>query len=122
MNLIMEWELLPPMFRVIHQNCAQSYVRTVAAPETGVERKADVVFLQNPPTERAGIGISHSVYDIRERKLVWMAVHRGSGLTMNERTDFSNNADDNIIVVDIKRRGKKMIRIINIYIQRTREI
>jgi hypothetical protein len=75
----------------------------MAALETGVEREADVDCLQEPPRQREGSGISHPAYDIPKRKRVWMAVRQGSGLTLNERTDLSRNAGDNIIVVDIKK-------------------
>jgi hypothetical protein len=56
------------MIRVIQHNCARSYEWTIAALETGVERRADVVCLQEPPRERGGIGISHSAYEIRKEK------------------------------------------------------
>ena len=61
-------------------------------------------------------------YDIRKRKRVWTVVSKGSSLTTNERIDLSRNAGDDIIVVDIKRRGEKMIRIVNISDQKAREI
>jgi len=63
------------------------------------------VCLQEPLRERAGIGISHLAYEIRKRKRVWTAVCKESGLITNERTDLSKNAGDDVIVVDIKRRG-----------------
>jgi len=50
-----------------------------------------------------------------------MAVRKGSGLTTNVRTDLSKYAGDDVIVVDIKRRGEIMIPIANIYNQRARE-
>ena len=48
-QLEMKLELLPPMFRVIQQNCARSYVWTMAALRTWVERKSDAVCQQEPP-------------------------------------------------------------------------
>jgi hypothetical protein len=90
----------------------------MAALETGVERKADLVMLQEPPEERGGIGISHSAYEIRKRKRVWTAVRKGSGLATDERTDLSRGANDDAIVTDVKRRGEMMTRVINIYDQR----
>ena len=72
------------MFKVIQHNCARSYVWAIAALETGVERKANVVCLQEPLRERAGSGISHSAYDIRKRKRVWTGVRKGSSLTTKE--------------------------------------
>jgi len=56
------------MIRVIQHICARSYELTMAALETGVERRADVVCLQEPPRERGEIGISYSGYEIRKRK------------------------------------------------------
>jgi hypothetical protein len=73
-----------------------------------------------PPREGAGSGISHSVYDIRKRKKVWTVVWKESDLTMNERTDVSKNAGDNVIVANLIRQGEKMLRIVNIYDQRAR--
>jgi endonuclease/exonuclease/phosphatase (EEP) superfamily protein YafD len=90
----------------------------MAALETGVERKADLVMLQEPPEERGGIGISHSAYEIRKQKRVWTAVRKGSGLATDERTNLSRGTNDDVIVTDVKRRGEKMTRVINIYDQR----
>jgi hypothetical protein len=53
------------MIRVIQHNCARSYEWTIAALEMGVERRPDVVCLQEAPRERGGIGISHSAYEMR---------------------------------------------------------
>jgi len=75
------------MIRVIQHMCARSYEWTIAALETGVECRVDVVCLQEPPRERGGIGISHSAYEIRKRKRVWMAIQRGSSLVVDDRTD-----------------------------------
>jgi hypothetical protein len=46
---------------------------------------------------------------------------QGTGLPTHERTDLSMNAGDNVIVVDIKRRGENMIWIVNIYDEKARE-
>jgi hypothetical protein len=106
------------MIRVILHNCARSYEWTIAALETGVKRRADVVCLQEPPRERGNIGISHSAYEIRERKRVWTAIRRGSGLVVDERTDLSRGANDDVIATDVRRRGEKITRIVNVYDQR----
>jgi hypothetical protein len=39
-------------------------------------------------------------------------------LATDERTDLSRGANDDVIVTDVKRRGEKMTRVINIYDQR----
>jgi len=52
------------MITVIQHNCAGLYEWTVAALQMGVERRVDVVCLQEPPRERGQIGISHSAYKI----------------------------------------------------------
>ena len=121
LNLEMERELLPPRFRAINPNCAMSYIWTMAVLETGVEWKAEVVCLQEPLTARAGIGISHSAYNIMKRKRVWPAVRNRCGLTTNERTALSPIRGDDVIVVDIIRKGEKMIWVVIMYDQRTRE-
>jgi hypothetical protein len=107
----------------------------MAALETGVDRKADFVLLQEPLGEGGRIGISHPAYEIRKRKTVWTAVRKGSGLATDERTDLSRGAkddvmvtdewtdlsrgaNDDVMVTDVKRRGEKMTRIINVYDQR----
>jgi len=105
------------MFKAIQHNCARSYERTSAALETGVKCKADVVCLQELPRERGGCGISHSAYEMRKRKRVWTAIRKGSGLVVDERTDFSRGANDNVIVTDVRRRGEKITRIVNVYEQ-----
>jgi hypothetical protein len=106
------------MIRVIQHNCARSYEWTIAALETGVECRADVVCLQEPPRERGGIGISHSAYEIRKRKRVWTAIRRGSGLVVDERTDLSRGANEDVIATDVRRRGERITRIVNIYDQK----
>jgi len=102
------------MIKAIQHNCARSYEWTMAALETGVERKADVVCLQEPPRERGGFGISHSAYEIRKRHRVWTAIRKGSGLVVDERTDLSRGANNDVIVTDVRRRGEKITRIVNV--------
>jgi len=58
------------MIRAVQHNCARFYTWTMAALETEVERKADLVMLQEPLEESGGIGISHSAYEIRKQKRV----------------------------------------------------
>jgi len=108
------------MIRVIQHNCARSYKWTIVALETGVERRADVVCLQEPPRERerGGVGISHSAYEIRKRKRVWTAIRRGSGLVVDERTDLSRGANEDGIANDVRRRGERVTRIVNVYDQK----
>jgi hypothetical protein len=44
----------------------------MATLETGVDRKADLVLLQEPPGKKGRIGISHLAYEIRnEREFEW---------------------------------------------------
>jgi len=106
------------MIRAIQHNCARSYAWTLAALETGVDRKADSVLWQEPPGEKGRIGISHPAYEIRKQKRVWTVVQKGSSLATDERTDLSRGANDDVMVTDVKRRGENMTRIINVYDQR----
>jgi hypothetical protein len=102
LNLRLKWELQqPPIIRAIQHNCARLYVWTIAALETGVKWKADLVCLQEPPRAREGVGISHPAYDIRKRKRVWAAGRTQSGIATNEWTDLCKHALGVIIVVDI---------------------
>jgi len=106
------------MISVIQHNCARSSEWTIAAVETGVERRADVVCFREPPRERGEIGISHSAYEIRTRKRVSMSIRKGSGLVVDERTDLRRGANDDVIGTEVTRRGEKITRIVNIYDQK----
>jgi len=106
------------MIRAIQHNCATSYGWTIAALETEVDQKADLVLLQQPPWEKGRLGISHLAYEITKRKRVWIAVCKGSGFATDELTDLSTGANIDVGVTDVKRRGGKMTRIINVYDQR----
>jgi endonuclease/exonuclease/phosphatase family metal-dependent hydrolase len=106
------------MIKAIQHNCDRSYEWTIAALETGIERNADVVCLQEPPRERGGLGISHSAYEIRKRKRVWTAIRKGSGLVVDDRTDLSRGANNDVIVTDVRRRAEKITRIVNVYDQK----
>ena len=86
--------------------------------ETRVEHKADVVCLQDLPRERVGCGISHSVDEIRKRKRVWTAIRNVSGVVVDEQTDLSRGAHDDVIVTDVRRRGEKIMWIVNVHDQR----
>jgi hypothetical protein len=48
-------------------------------------------------------------------------VRKGSGFAPKEQIDLSKNAAGDVIVVDIKSRGDKMTRIVNIYNQKETE-
>jgi len=106
------------MIRVIQHNCARSYEWTIVVLETGVEHRADVVCLQEPPRESGDIGISHLAYEIRNRKRVWRVIQQGSGLVVDEQTDLSRGANDNVIAPDVRRRGAKIMRIVDVYDQK----
>jgi endonuclease/exonuclease/phosphatase family metal-dependent hydrolase len=106
------------MIRVIQQNCARSYEWTIAALDTGVERRAEVVCLQEPPRVRGEIRINHSAYDIRKRQTVWTAIRKESGLVVDERMHFSRGANDDVIATDVRRRCEKIKRICDIYDQK----
>jgi len=87
------------------------------ALEPGVEQRAAVVCLQEPPRERGNIGISHSTYNIRKRNRGWMAIQKGSSLVVDEWTAVCRGANDNVIATDIRRRVEKRTRIVNVYDQ-----
>jgi hypothetical protein len=71
--------------------------------------------LQEPPRERKEFEITHTAHEIRKRKRVWTAVRKGSSLAVDERTDLSKGGNDDVIVTDVRRRGEKVTRIVNIY-------
>jgi len=105
------------MIRVIQHYCAMSYEWTIVALETGVERRADIVCLQEPVRIREEIGISHSAYEMRKRKRVRSAIQKGSGLVVDEGTDLSRGANEDVIATNVKRRGEKITRIVYVYDQ-----
>jgi len=47
-----------------------------------------------------------------------MAVRKGRGLVVDEQTDLSRGANDNVIVTHIRSTGEKIMRIVNIHDQR----
>jgi hypothetical protein len=102
------------MIGVIQHNCARLYEWTIEALDTGVECRADVVCLQEPPRERGEMGISHSAYNIRIKTRVWTAIRKGSGLVVDDRTDLSRGANDNVNTTNVRRGGEKITRIVNI--------
>ena len=106
------------MIGVIHHNCTRSYKWTIAALETGVECRVDVVCLEESPRDRGEIGISHSAYEMRKRNRLWTTIQEGSGLVVDERTDVRRGANDDVNAADVRRRGEKIRRIVNVYDQK----
>jgi len=106
------------MIRVIQHICAKLYEWTMAALETGVECRADVVCLHEPARGRVNVGISHATYEMRRRKRVWMAIQKGSGLVVDVQTDLNSGANNDVIATDVRRTGEKIPRIVNVYDQR----
>jgi len=106
------------MTRVIQHYCARFYECAIEGLETGVKRRAEIVCLQEPPRERGVIGISHLAYKIRKSTTVCTAKQQGSGLVVDEQKDLSRRANDHVIATDFRRRGEKIIRIVNIYDQK----
>ena len=51
----------------------------------------------------------------KKGKRVWTAIRKGSGLVVDEQTDLSREANDDVIATDVRRRGEKITRIVNIY-------
>jgi hypothetical protein len=45
-------------------------------------------------------------------------MRKGSGLVVDERTDQSRGANDDVIATDLRRRGEKITRIVKIYNQK----
>ena len=105
------------MIEVIQHNCARSYEWTIAALGTGVECRADVVCLKEPPRERGDIDICHSASQIRTRKRVWRSIRKGSSLMVDVRTDLRTGANDNVIATDVRRRDEIITRIVNVHYQ-----
>ena len=47
-----------------------------------------------------------------------MAMRKGSGLVVDERTDLSRGANEDVISTDVRRRGENITRIVNVSDQR----
>jgi hypothetical protein len=103
-----------PKIRMFHHNCAMSNEWTIAAQDMGVEHKADVVYLEEAPIERGGIGISHWAYELRKRYRVSIAIWTGCCLVIDEQTDLCSGANENVITTDVRRRGERIMRILNV--------
>jgi hypothetical protein len=43
-----------------------------------------------------------------------MAIWMGSGLVVDKWADLSRGANDDVMVIDVRRRGRKITRIVNI--------
>ena len=72
---------------------------------------------QEPTRDRGGVGISHSAYEMRKRERAWTAIQKGSGLVVDERMDLSKGANNDVTVTNLRRRGEKLTRIVNIHDQ-----
>jgi hypothetical protein len=68
------------MMGAVMHNFARSYAWTMPVLETGVERRADFVMMQEAPEERGGLGISHSASEMMNGKRVWTVVRKVSGM------------------------------------------
>ena len=73
--------------------------------------------LQKPRKDTAQIGISNSACARWTRNRVWTAIRKGSGLVVNERTDLSWVANEDVFATAIRRRGANIMRIVNVYNQ-----
>jgi hypothetical protein len=85
---------------------------TIAVLETGDDCTADGLNLQEPPCNTGGIGINHSAYELRTRENFLMTVQRRSGLAVDEQTDSTTGANENIIATDIKGTGEMIARTV----------
>jgi hypothetical protein len=57
---------------------------------------------------------------MRKRIRVLTTIQRGSSLVVDERTDFSRSANEDVIATDVRRTGESIMRIINVYDQKNR--
>jgi hypothetical protein len=54
----------------------------------------------------------------KKKNRVWTTIQRGSGLVVDERTDLSTGANEDVIATDVRRRGERITRIVNVYDQK----
>jgi hypothetical protein len=55
---------------------------------------------------------------MRQRKRVWTAIRRGRGLLIDESTDSTRDANEDVIATVVRRRRERIMRIVNIDNQR----
>jgi hypothetical protein len=47
-----------------------------------------------------------------------MAIRRGSGMVVDERTDLGRGANEDVIATNDRRRGERITRIVHVYDQK----
>jgi len=57
----------------------------------------------------------HTAFEIGKRTRVQMAVHEERSLAVDNWTDLSKDANDVVIVTDVRKRGENVTRIINVH-------
>jgi hypothetical protein len=78
--------------------------------ETEVENNANVIYLNEPRREWGGVGIH-----IHKKKKFLVSDTDGSGLLIEMQTDLTRGANDNVTVIDVRRRVEKITRIVCSY-------
>ena len=77
--------------------------------------------MQVPPRVRANIGISHSPFKIIIKNTVWTPILKQSGLVVDEHTDLSRGANEDVIATDVRTAGENITRKGNVYHQTDRQ-
>lgn len=107
----------PDRLVVIQQNCQRGEVCFYSTLETGIEKEADIVLLQEQPVFS---GYSHPGYELYGGKRVMMAIRKGIAIKAVPRPDLGAEADGDVLVMDlISTKGR--LRLVNIYDQRVFE-
>jgi hypothetical protein len=102
--------------RVVQHNCNRTKEAVEMALATALERGAEVVFIQEPPPERAKknkrnkrnqeaeeirFQMRHTGYRIYRGKRAWTAVKRDlEGWLVERRTDLESGGEGDVVVVD----------------------
>jgi hypothetical protein len=81
----------------------------------------DIAWLQEPPREKGGIGISYSAYKMTTRKRDHKAIQRESNLVVHEQNDLSKGVNDDVIATEVRRIGEMIRKIVNVYDKRNRQ-
>jgi hypothetical protein len=105
------------MITVIQYNCVRSY-EWIILGQTEVDSTVDILCLQNPQRGRGGVGISPLPCEETNRKRVLIMIRKCSGLVVGERTESSQEGNDNVLITDLRRSGEKITTIVSIYDQR----
>jgi len=89
----------------------------MAAPEIGVDEKADLIHVQEPPGEKARVEVNHLADNMGKRNRVCNMVRACRSLPTDVWSRLRRGSNDNVTVLNVNRRGEMITKFINVYDQ-----